>query len=242
LNNKIGIVGDVHAEDKRLGLTLSWLEKQAVDTIVCTGDVADGRGDIDATCALLAGNNVRTVAGNHDRWLLTDKARHVENAHFRSAVSDCSLNYLHNLPQTLSLMTPMGELLLCHGMIDNDLAKVWPGTATTEAKRSLPLDELLAQPSSTPRFVVNGHMHFRTLIDFKNCQLINGGTLKGPYPGVTIIDLNAQELCGFDFCPDSGFLPTQCYSLSDVDARRVWSDTQEFDCNWAPVVLHRPRA
>ncbi|MBT3694913.1 MAG: metallophosphoesterase, partial [Gammaproteobacteria bacterium] len=77
MKNKIGIVGDVHAEDKRLGLTLSWLEKQGVDTIVCTGDVADGRGDIDATCALLARNNVRTVAGNHDRWLLTDKARHV---------------------------------------------------------------------------------------------------------------------------------------------------------------------
>ena len=242
MNKKVGIVGDVHAEDERLGLALSWLEKQGVDTIICTGDVADGRGDINATCALLADNNVQTVAGNHDRWLLTEKARHVENAHLRSAVSDFSLNYLQSLRQTLSVQTLMGELLLCHGMIDDDLAKVWPGTATTEAKRSEPLDELLSLPSSTPRFVVNGHMHFRTLIDFKNCQLINGGTLKGPYPGVTIIDLGAQELCGFDFFPDTGFLSTQCYSLSDVQARRVWSDTQEFDCNWAPVILHRPRS
>ncbi len=241
MNNKIGIVGDVHAEDKLLGLTLNWLEKQGVDSIICTGDVADGRGDIDATCALLERNNVQTVAGNHDRWLLTDKARHVENAHLRSALSDCSLNYLLNLPQTLSLRTPLGELLLCHGVIDDDLAKVWPGTPATEAKRSLPLDQLLSQPYAVPRFVVNGHMHFRTLIDFKNCQLINAGTLKGRYPGVTIIDLDAQQLCGFDFCSDSGFLPTRCYSLSDVQARRVWTDTQEFDCNWTPVVLHRPR-
>ena len=84
-------------------------------------------------------------------------------------------------------------------------------------------------------------MHFRTLIDFENCQVVNGGTLKGAYPGVTIIDLEVEELCGFDFNADTGFLPTQSYSLKNVDARRVWSNTQEFDCKWTPVILHRPR-
>ena len=241
LNKKIGIIGDVHAEHERLALALNWLESQGVDTIICTGDVADGQGDIDATCDLLARNNVLTVAGNHDRWLLTDKARHVEHAHMRSAVRDSSLNFLQNLPKTLTVKTHHGDLLLCHGVIDDDLAKVWPGTATTEAKRSVPLDELLARPNAETRFVVNGHMHFRTLIDFENCQVVNGGTLKGAYPGVTIIDLEVEELCGFDFNADIGFLPTQRYSLSNLDARRVWSNTQEFDCKWTPVILHRPR-
>ena len=241
LNKKIGIVGDVHAEHERLEFALNWLQSQGVDTIVCTGDVADGQGDIDATCDLLVRNNVLTVAGNHDRWLLTDKARHVEHAHMRSAVRDASLDFLQNLPQTLTVKTHQGDLLLCHGVIEDDLAKVWPGTATTEAKRSVPLDKLLAHPSAAPRFVVNGHMHFRTLIDFENCQVVNGGTLKGSYPGVTILDLAAEELCGFDFSSDTGFLPTQRYSLSNVETRRVWSNTQEFDCNWTPVILHRPR-
>ena len=241
MNKKIGIIGDVHAEHKRLALALSWLESQGVDSIICTGDVADGVGDIDATCDLLTNNSVLTVAGNHDRWLLTDKARHVEHAHTKSVVSDSSLNFLHNLPQTLTLQTDCGDLLLCHGVIDDDLAKVWPGTATTEAKRSIPLDKLLGQSSGVPRIIVNGHMHFRTLIDFEHCQIVNGGTLKGPYPGVTIIDLEADELCGFDYSADTGFLPTQRYSLSDSGARRVWSNTQEFDCDWTPVILHRPR-
>ncbi len=240
MNKKIGIIGDVHAEHERLELALNWLNKECVDVVICTGDVADGLGDIDVACDLLASNNVLTVAGNHDRWLLTDTVRHVENAHSKTTVRDSTLQFLFNLPKTLRIPTIDGELLLCHGVIEDDLAKIWPGTATTDPKRSTALDEMLSQSINVPRFVINGHMHFRTLIDFANCQLINAGTLKGLHSGVSILDLDAHTLCGYDLCAENHFLPAQSHFLKECGQRRVWRNTQEFDSQWQPVILHCP--
>lgn len=237
---KIGIIGDVHAEDALLAIAIDWFEKEGVDAIICTGDIADGTGDVDAACNILASNDVLTVAGNHDRWLLTGKARHLENAHQKGALSDNTLRFLHELPKTLSVQTRAGELLLCHGVMEDDLAKVWPGTTTTEIKRSLLLDQLLSQPTDVPRFVVNGHMHFRTLIDFDNCQLINAGTLKGLYSGLSILDTRAQTLRGFDFTPDGALLPNPPHSITTADGRRLWRNTQAFDGHWEPIALHHP--
>ena len=239
MNKKIGIIGDVHAEDVLLSLAIDWFEKQGVDIVVCTGDIADGLGDINAACDLLANHGVLTVAGNHDWWLLTDKKRHVKNAHRRSAVRDSSLQFLDALPKMLSVSTSCGELLLCHGVLGDDLAKVWPGTATTNVEQSLSLDQLLSNSSTAPRFMVNGHMHFRTLIDFENCQLINAGTLKGLYSGVSILDVDEQMVSGFDFTPERVILRGQYHSVAGSDGRKVWRNTQAFDSRWTPVTLHR---
>jgi hypothetical protein len=82
-------------------------------------------------------------------------------------------------------------------------------------------------------------MHFRTLIDFEKCQLINAGTLKGTYPGVCIIDAELGTLESFDFQSDQGLVKAQDFSLNCRKTRRIWRNTKEFDCNWEPVTLHR---
>ncbi|RZO29019.1 MAG: metallophosphoesterase, partial [SAR116 cluster bacterium] len=45
---RIGIIGDVHAEHRRLETALRVLKDEQVDVVLCTGDLADGRGDLDA--------------------------------------------------------------------------------------------------------------------------------------------------------------------------------------------------
>ena len=67
---RIGIIGDVHAQDDKLRQALGQLEKLGVDQIVCTGDLPDGTGDLEESCRLLQKEHVLTVRGNHDRWLL----------------------------------------------------------------------------------------------------------------------------------------------------------------------------
>ena len=71
--HKIGIIGDVHSEHKRLVQALHWLERQHVDAVICTGDIADGPGCIEQCWRALESAQVYTVAGNHDRWLLTEQ-------------------------------------------------------------------------------------------------------------------------------------------------------------------------
>jgi len=233
---RIGVIGDLHAEDRRLGRVLEWLAGAGVDTIICTGDIADGRGCVDLSCRLLSEAQVACVAGNHDRWLLEDRVRHVADAHLRRNLSERSLAYLATLPRTQTLETTAGSLLLCHGVGSNDLGKIWPGTARSAIERSSELDALLAAGSH--RFLVNGHLHYRVLIDFPELLLVNAGTLKGQYAGFSVMDFESDAISAFGFDADDRPLKLIEHSLSASAERRVWRDTQAFDGTWQPLALY----
>lgn len=235
---RIGIIGDVHAEHLRLEAALSFLQGEGVDGVVCTGDVPDGRGDLDRCCALLQDHQVITVAGNHDRWFLTDKVRHVEEAHLREHASPSTVAFLNELPKMREVQTAAGELLLCHGVLEDDLAKIWPGSENSASQCSVDLDVLLAA-QSPPRFLVNGHMHFRTVIDFPKTQVINGGTLKGQFAGFSILDVEAARITSYNFSEKRQICPAGDLCLASQTNRRVWQSTEEFDGRWQPVMLHR---
>jgi putative phosphoesterase len=234
---RIGVLGDVHAEERRLGHALEWIHGQSVDAIICTGDVADGPGSVDVCCELLQQAAVATVRGNHDRWLLTDRVRELPNAHRVSEIGDAARDFLESLPRTLRFETTAGALLLCHGVCQNDLRKVWPGTQRMPVERSPELDTVLAEGGT--RIVVNGHMHYRVLIDFPELLLINAGTLAARHrPGVSILDLEAGHVWAHEF-EDSGVGARVAeHALIPGPGRRVWRDTQEFDGSWTPVALY----
>jgi predicted phosphodiesterase len=215
---RLGVIGDLHGEDQRLDNALEWLHGQSLDAIVCTGDVADGRGCINRSCELLAAAGVATVAGNHDRWLLQDRVRHLDDAHMPEELSESSREYLASLPQQRALETIEGALLLCHGIADNDLAKAWPGTARSAVRRSNELD-------------------VRVLIDFPELLLINAGTLKGEFGGITVIDFETAQISAFEVA-DTGRPNRVCEHQLASDSRRIWADTQAFDGSWQPVTLY----
>lgn len=238
---RIGIIGDVHAEHDRLSMTLGYLESLGVDEIVCTGDIADGRGDLTRCCELLEQKKVLTVAGNHDRWFLSNKVRHVQGAHLREHISCRTIAFMEGLPKTLTLQTCSGSLILCHGMLEDDLAKIWPGSENTASKCSESLDTLLEQ-SNPPRYIINGHMHFRTLIDFPRTQVVNAGTLKGQYSGFSLIDIQENQLDSYNLSENGEVFLVSKVDLTAMSERRVWRSTDDFDGNWQPVVLHRTQA
>lgn len=234
---RIGIVGDVHAEDRRLAAALDWLHGQRVDAILCTGDVADGPGCVDTCCELLAQAGVATVRGNHDRWLLTDRVRHVPNAQRLSDVGDAARAYLEALPAVRAFDTVGGRLLLCHGVADNDMRKVWPGTERMAVERSHELDALLAEGEF--RVLVNGHMHYRVLIDFPELLLMNAGTLTSRHrPGVSVLDIEGGCVSAHEFAGERVGAVVAERPLEAEPDRRVWRDTREFDGSWVPVALY----
>jgi Icc-related predicted phosphoesterase len=59
---RLGVIGDLHGEDRRLARALDWFASQALDALVCTGDLADGTGCLDTCCRLLQQAGVITVA------------------------------------------------------------------------------------------------------------------------------------------------------------------------------------
>ena len=129
-----------------------------------------------------------------------------------------------------------GSVLLCHGVANNDLGKVWPGRKPEEVERSVELDGLLEEGSY--RYLINGHMHFRVMIDFIGLTLLNAGTLRGDHAGVCVADFEADEVtafASFDGRPPERLVEK---SLTPCAERRVWQNTLEFDGTWTPVTLH----
>jgi predicted phosphodiesterase len=233
---RLGVIGDVHAEDGRLAQALAYFQSAAVDLIVCTGDVVDGLGCPEKSLRLLQDHNVTTVRGNHDRWLLENRVRHVPNAHRREDLKTASLTYLAGLPTVTDIHTQRGKLLLCHGMGNNDLQKIWPGSANMPMIQCRKLDGLIARGHY--RFIINGHMHFRTMIHFDALTLINAGTLKGDrWPGFMVADFADQTITSLKFNNDQVEV-AQKRSLLPDDDQTTWRDTQEFSGDWQPIALH----
>jgi putative phosphoesterase len=233
---RLGVIGDLHAEDRRLDRVLDWLVGAGVDAIICTGDIADGRGCVDVTCRLLREARAIVVAGNHDRWLLQGRVRHVPEAHLREALAEVSIDYLSGLSRATELETVAGRLLLCHGVGENDLGKVWPGTPRSPIERSVELDALIG--SGRYRFLVNGHLHYRVLIDFEDLLLMNAGTLKGAHGGFSIMDFANDSVIAFALDDNDSPRRLVEHPLRPVGDRRVWRDTQDFDGTWQPLALY----
>lgn len=236
---RIGVIGDVHAHHRNLEVALEYLSSQQVDVLVCTGDIMDGQGDVDACIGLLRGADVITVRGNHDRWVMQDKARHVPHAHHRKDLADDVLEYLQALPIQQQLNTVAGQLLLCHGVAQHDLGKIWPGTERMAAERSSELDALIAKGDF--ELMINGHMHYRTLIHFEALTLLNAGTVRGDHrPGFSLLDLGEQRVHGYEVFADAEHKVQHVKTLSlDACARtRVFKDTSHFDDSWDPVTLY----
>jgi len=234
----IGLIGDVHAEDVRLEATLRHLADSDVSTILCTGDLADGRGNLDRVVELLIEHEVKVVAGNHDRWLLADKYRHVPKAHSRDNLKSHTLDYFRSLPKSRSISFQGHDLLLCHGVGDQDLAKVWPGTLRMAAERSETLDSLI--DSHAYQWIINGHVHFQTVIPFRTLTLINAGTLAGErWPGFLTLDPISSEVEVFSFRKDQ----IQSMGTKSINTLlRPWKNTQCFSGDWDPSFLVDPQS
>ena len=99
--------------------------------------------------------------------------------------------------------------------------------------------DLLLQQNQPPCFFVNGHMHFRTVVDFARTQMINAGTLKGQFAGFCLLDLAESTLKSFNFNAQAQIELVRCFNLIARSDRRIWCNTEEFDGRWEPVVLHR---
>ena len=234
---RLGLIGDVHAEHRELEVAIETLARVPADRIVCTGDVVDGPGDAERCCELLAGNGVETVRGNHDRWLLQDRVRHVPDAHTIDALDPSAVDYLGELPGTRHFETAGGPALLCHGADTNDLAKVWPGTERAPVERSVDLDRLI--DDGQYRYVLNGHMHFRCVVHFDALTLVNAGTLRRRHrPGFSCIDFETGTIQAWEFDDGFGVIPIPEKPLAASPTTRVWSNTREFDGNWQPYTLY----
>ena len=193
---RVGLIGDVHAEDETLAFVLTELKKLGADTLLQVGDIADGPGDLARSVALLREHRVLAVRGNHDRWLLGNQFRDLPNAQPLAQVPAAVVDFLTELPATRQFRSPRGHVLLCHGLGTNDMARVKPDDEGYEIASNTDLQQLISERRY--RFVLNGHTHRPMLRTFGPLSIVNAGTLLRDYERCfTLVDFERGELLRF---------------------------------------------
>lgn len=217
---RLGLIGDVHAEDEALELVLDDFARRGVDAVLCVGDIADGPGDVNRCCALLQERGVVTVIGNHDRWLLSGERRDLTTATQAKALDARSRAFLDALPSTRAFTTPYGKLLLCHGVGDDDMAGVKPDHLRHDLERNDALKRVLAGPRFD--WMVNGHTHRAMVRRVRHLTIINAGTLyRSDERRACLVDFPARTATFFEVLP-TGLMEHESVTLPDVDE---WSRT-----------------
>jgi putative phosphoesterase len=195
---KLGLIGDIHAEDVRLAAALELFRDERVDHVLFVGDVVDGDGDVDRCCAMLAAVKALGVRGNHDRWLLEDRMRSLPNAHHRDALAPQSIALLAALPATREIQTPHGVLLLCHGVGDDDMQRLKPDDDGYALESNVALAALVGGVKKYA-FAVGGHTHERMVRKFGDLVFVNPGTLASNHaPCCAIFDGASVRFFGLD--------------------------------------------
>jgi predicted phosphodiesterase len=154
---RLGLIGDIHAEDAKLRVALAALGRERLDGVLAVGDIADGQGSVVECCRLLRGAGATVVRGNHDRWLLAGQLRDLPHATALDGLDAETTAFLSSLPATRRLDTALGPLLLCHGMGENDMSSVGEDDFGYALETNDVLQRLLA--AKDVAIVVSGHRH-----------------------------------------------------------------------------------
>jgi predicted phosphodiesterase len=207
---RLGLIGDVHAEDQLLARTLDILTAARVEKILCTGDLVDGLGNVDRVIRLLEKFGALVVRGNHDRWIRSDEMRTLPHAHRMTDLAIESIGYLKELPEThkLDIDAVGGKLLLCHGVGTNDMCRLTPDDYGYAISSNTDLLAVLFDPNI--RVMVGGHTHKPMLRRFARAAgkaplfVVNPGTLaRDNEPGYAILDIRGART-DFYRLPESG--------------------------------------
>jgi putative phosphoesterase len=189
---KVGVVGDIHAEDIALEVALAMFARSQVDRVLAVGDIVDGLGRVDRCCELLKAADACVVRGNHERWLLNAEMRELPEATPPSALSHTTRRFLESLPAVLEFDTPGGKLLLCHGLGEDDMAALKPHDTGYALETNDALQKLLR--AGRYAYVVAGHTHERMVRRIASLTLINAGTLyRHDNPCFCIIDFEEER-------------------------------------------------
>ena len=117
---KIAAISDVHGNLPALDAVLADIAAQQVDTIVNLGDILSGPLWGAATADRLMPLQLPTIAGNHERQLLTFPRERMSaaDAHTADELQAPHRAWLASLPATLQLTD---EVFCCHGTPASDL-------------------------------------------------------------------------------------------------------------------------
>ncbi|MFD5823200.1 metallophosphoesterase family protein [Nesterenkonia xinjiangensis] len=178
---RIAVISDVHGNLLALDAVLADAAEQSVDQHVNLGDLLSGGVAPRLTADRLMDAGMKTIAGNHERQLLTLRPEEM-GASDRFAMLDVTArqrDWLASLPSTLVVTD---GVLACHGSPDDDLTYLLETVERTGVRPATD-DEVRARLGAHTEWslVLCGHTHIpRSLRLAQGPLIVNPGSVGWP--------------------------------------------------------------
>lgn len=180
IKNKIAILSDIHGNSWALREVLADIESKGVETIINLGDSLYGPLDPQGTFNLLNENEVISISGNQDRYILEnlDSNSDLITLEFvKAQIVDDIVNWLKKLPFDLIYKN---EIYCCHASPTSDstylLEDIRPDYVTVKDNQEI--DRLLKNIKQ--KIVVCGHSHVSRIVETDKKIVINTGSVGLP--------------------------------------------------------------
>ena len=176
MTTKIAIISDIHANSWALSEVLKDINNRNINEIINLGDSLYGPLDPKGTFDLLIENNIKTISGNQDRFIIENIQTNtsIPTLEFvKESINNNTLNWLKELPFDLIY----NNIYCCHGNPVNDsialLEKInidYVGIQTNE-EIEITLSKI------QENIVVCGHSHLPRMVKTNNKIIVNPGSI-----------------------------------------------------------------
>ncbi len=180
---RIALISDIHGNRVALDAVLQAIEQQAVDQIVCLGDVATMGPRPLEVVEQLRSIGCPIIMGNHDQFILEPELVYSYSEAppviaavdwCREQLGDAQIEFIKTFQAGLTIELADGVTLqLYHG---SPLSNMEELTSTTPAER---LDTLFDGSNAT--VVAGGHTHFQMLRQHCGLLMVNPGSVGMPF-------------------------------------------------------------
>lgn len=169
--SRIAILTDIHGNLPALEAVIADAETQGCTGFANLGDSLSGPLWPAETADLLMDLDWPTIAGNHERQLLTiDRARMgASDAFARDALNDRHLQWLASLPLTLHLSS---DVLLCHGTPTDDLEHFLYTVDSGAAREATDAEMVERAGDRGEPLILCGHTHLPRIVTLKDGRTI----------------------------------------------------------------------
>jgi putative phosphoesterase len=185
---RIAVVSDIHANLPALEAALADARRRHAEEVIVAGDVVgDGRQPAEVV-ALLRGRAFPAIRGNVDRKVVeaaalsgkalaerAGKKKHAELAWTARQLGRSGLDWLANLPASLTAHVAGSRLLVVHGSPISDTDYIYPSLTAPALAEKLGADR--------PDALACGHSHVPFVRRISGVTVVNAGSVGRPVDG-----------------------------------------------------------
>lgn len=179
--SRFAVIADIHGNVDALEAVLHDIADLGIESIVNLGDHLSGPMAPKATADLLMDREMKSIRGNHDRWLLETPREEMCSVD-RVAIDELEPQHLEWLGGLAPTLWISDEVFACHGTPTSDVT-YWAEQVAPDGRivTRAPSDMRAEAGGFNASLFLCGHSHLPRRLDLAHgCVLLNPGSIGCP--------------------------------------------------------------